>query len=366
MTAEVRSHPGARIAACATLALTFALARAGDGLYVWDEAVRMTDGRPDAGVSDTEAQERLLRLCRTGPLDVTRLYFLADPAAWDGASLRAFLAAARARGIDVYAVPSGALQDTWVRPFRLRRRCDHAAVLSWVRAILDFDAGEGEARFAGVQLDIEPHGARSRDLLFRYRRVWRGGRGGLRDDGRNRRLAREYLDLLERVRGLLSAATPRHALAVTLPTWLDRDDGAESYVLSYGGAEMALIHHVQDRVDFVTLMNYRDGTDPVSLRRAFEDVEDEVRYGPSESLFETSPPDPKGGSLLPSETLYEEGERGLAMLAHALAQAAAGRRSFLGIAAHHYLHAYGGGTDGWPRHQEPAGETAQTGQTQGR
>ena len=327
----------------------------------------MTDGRPDAGVSDAEAQERLLRLCRTGPLDVRRLYFLADPAAWDAASLRSFLRAARGRGVEVYAVPSGALQDVWVRPFRLRRRCDHDAVLGWIQAILDFDTGEGEARFAGVQLDIEPHGARSRDFFFRYRTVWRNGRGGLRGDRRNRRLATEYLDLLGLVRERLSATAPRHALAVTLPTWLDRDDGEESYVLRYAGVEKALIHHVQDRVNFVTLMNYLDGTDRESLRHLWDDIAGEARYGPTESLFETSPPDAKGRSLLPRETLYEEGEDGLVALGRTLAAEAAGQGHFLGIAAHHYLHAYGGGAEGWPRHErEPAAEAPQIGQTQGR
>ena len=349
------------------LSLAASAAIAGDGLYVWQEAVAMTDGRPDAGVPDADAQERLLRLCREGPLDVRRLYFLADPAAWDAGSLRSFLASARGRGIEVYAVPAGAIQDAWVRPFRLLRRCDHEVVLAWVQAILDFDGSGGEARFAGIQLDIEPHGARSRDLLFRYRAVWRAGRGGLRDDRRNRKLAGEYLALLDRVRSRLSDATPRHALAVTLPTWLDRDDEGESYVLSYAGAEKALIHHVQDRVDFVTLMNYLDGSDPEGSRHAWDDIAGEVRYGPTESLFETSPPDPMGRALLPFETLYEEGESGLVSLARKLEAAAAGQTHFLGSAAHYYLHAFGGGAPGWPRHEpEPAAGAAQTGKTQGR
>jgi hypothetical protein len=120
-------------------------------------------------------------------------------------------------------------------------------------------------------------------------------------------------------------------------------------------------------VDFVTLMNYLDGTDPDGSRHAWEDIADEVRYGPTESLFETSPPDPEGRSLLPFETLYEEGEIGLVGLARTLETAAAGQTHFLGSAAHYYLHAIGGGAPGWPRHEpEPAAGAAQTGQTQGR
>ncbi len=337
------------------LLLAASPAFAGSGMYVWDEAVGMTNGRPDGGVSDATAQERVLRVCRDGPLDVRRLYFLADPSAWNESSLRSFLAEARARGIDVYAVPVGAIQDAWIRPFRLHRRCDHEAVLAWVREILEFDARGGEARFAGVQLDIEPHGARSRDFLFRYRPVWRSGRGGLRRDRRNQGLAREYLGLLDRVRECLDGAHPRHALAVTLPTWLDRDDGEESYRLRHGSEDKAFIHHVQDRVDFVTLMNYMDGSNRDSAGHAWDDIADEVRYGPAESLFETSPPDPRGVSLLPGETLYEEGEMGLLDLARQLSEAAREQPNFLGCAVHHYQHAYGGGAAGWPRHDKEAG-----------
>lgn len=339
----------------------------GEGLYVWDEAVLMTNGRLDGGIADSEAQERLLRLCSEGPLEVRRLYFFADPSAWDRDSLRSFLAAARARGIDVYAVPSGALQDDWVRPFRLSRRCDDGAVLAWVRAILDFDAGAGEARFAGVQLDIEPHGARSRDILLRYRVVWRSGRGGLRGERRNRRLALEYLRLIDRVKELLSTSTPRLALSATLPTWFDRDDGEESFRLAAGGVEKAFIHHVQDRVDSVTLMNYLDGSDPASLGRAVKDIAGEVRYGPVEALFETSPPDPRGESLRPSETVYEEGERGLLALMRRLKTEFEGQPNFLGSAAHYYLHSYGAGAAGWPRHvPDRAAGYDQSGQAQGR
>ena len=116
-----------RLPVALLLLLATSAALAADGMYVWEEAVGMTNGRLDEGVSDAEAQDRLLRLCQSGPLDIRRLYFLADPASWSEPSLRSFLADARARGIDVYAVPVGAIQDAWIRPFRFHRRCDHEA-----------------------------------------------------------------------------------------------------------------------------------------------------------------------------------------------------------------------------------------------
>ena len=76
------------------------------------KAVAMTDGRPDAGSRTA--------MCRgEGPLDV-------EAALLPGRSRRLgrrlaplFLASARGRGIEAHAVPAGAIQDAWVRPFRL-------------------------------------------------------------------------------------------------------------------------------------------------------------------------------------------------------------------------------------------------------
>ena len=78
--------------------------------------------------------------------------------------------------------------------------------------------------------------------------------------------------------------------------------------MSYAGAQKALIHHVQDRVDFVTLMNYLDGVRPRGLAPRLGRHRRQVRYGPTESLFETSPPDPMGRALLPLRDALRGGE----------------------------------------------------------
>jgi hypothetical protein len=319
-----------------------------DGLYVWHEAVRMTDGRSQDGLDDASEQERLLRFCGSPQVDVRRLYFLAEPSEWDPASLRAFLRAASERGIEVFAVPRGAVQDDWARPFPLTGRCDHGAVLQWVGAITALSAGGQGAGFRGLQLDLELHAARTPGLAPGLRRVWQHGKGGFLRSRRNARLGREFLVLLDRVRLRLPAEAGMK-LAVTLPTWLDRDSSRESYRLEHAGKTQALAYHIMDRVDFVTLMNYVDGSTR-SRREAWESIADEVLYGPTESLFETAPPGRRGSWPREGETLFEEGDAGYRALRASLARRFRSFGGFLGCAAHHYLRAYGSGLPGWPQH----------------
>lgn len=317
-------------------------AHAGDGLYVWGPAVEMTDGRGKGRVDQAE-QHRLLEFCRAR--GIVRLYLLADPESWDAASLGALLHRAKSLGIDAYAVPPAAVQDAWVRPLRFLRRCDHGVVVRWAEAV------RRQGGFAGVQLDLEPHDARSGLVLWGNRTgrtLWRYGTGGLLRDPRNRRLASEFLSLLDRLRERLEPSSGGLRVAVTLPTWFDRDDAQESYRFEYGGAVRVLAHHVQDRADFVTLMNYLDGSTPESLERGWRDISGEVAYGPVESLFETAPPGPGTASPRPEQTLFEEGEARYLMLRAWLEGWYAGHPNFLGCGAHHYREAYGAGLPGWP------------------
>ena len=159
----------AAIACAAAPARGAAPARAA-GLYVWGEAAAMTDGRPDRGLSDPDAQDRLLGACLEGPLPVRRLHFLSDPDSWDGNSVDRLLLRAAASGIEVYAVPPGGMQDAWARPLLRTGRADPGPVLAWVRSVVA--RGVPGARFTGVELDIEPHRARARSFLRFRRTAW--------------------------------------------------------------------------------------------------------------------------------------------------------------------------------------------------
>lgn len=322
-------------------AVALALAVSSQGLYVWDAAVSMADGRGE----DLTEQRALVEFCRAPGVDVRRLYFLVDFERSATASLDRLLSDAAGAGIEVYALHPGSLQDTWVRPFPANRACDHAAVLSWVDRVLQHNQlGDApERRFRGIQLDIEPHLARSRSGT-----VWRERGAGLQSK-RNARLAAQFLELLDRVRERMRAVDPTLQLAVTLPTWFDRHADGESYRLRYDGEQKLLAFHVMDRVDFVTLMDYVEDASSSSVRRAVDNVKDELAYGPAEVLFETS----KLGGRWPRRavTLYGRGEKAYLQLCRGIEQEFGESENWVGCAAHHYLSAYGSGKRGWPRHR---------------
>lgn len=345
---EVRSLTrGSVLAALALVGLApSARAVGGEGLYVWGEAIAIVDGRPDLQ-SDHAGQLDLLTFCENR--QVRRLYVAADPNTWNESSLHDFLRSARQRGIGVYAVPPGDSQDDWIRPFRRRGRCDHGVVLRWLDAVLRVGAEDPRARFLGVQLDIEPHAARGAWRPWGGRRVWVEAGGGSLGDARNARLAAEFLDLIDAVRARLDASPVVMRLAVTIPSWYDADDGAWSFVLSHRGVTQVLARHVQDRADFVSVMNYVDGSGPDGPAEALRAISGEVAYGPVESLFETAPPGRRRRSPNPNETLYEEGETRYRELCAILEAGLASTGRFLGCAAHAYRRAIGSGTARWPR-----------------
>ncbi len=322
-------------------AVALALALSSQGLYVWDAAVSMTDGRGE----DEAEQRALVEFCRAPGVDVRRLYFLVDFERSVPASLDGLLQQAAEAGIRVFALHPGSLQDTWVRPFPASRACDHAAVLEWVERVLGYNElrEESERRFSGIQLDIEPHLARSRSGT-----VWRERGVGL-GSKRNARLAAEFLELLDRIRERMRAADSALQLVVTIPTWFDQHGGGESYRLHYDGEQKLLAFHVMDRADYVTLMDYVGNASSAAVRRAVDNVKDELAYGAVEVLFETS----KLGGRGPRRgvTLYGRGEDAYFELCRRIEQEFGGTENWVGCAAHHYLSAYGSGKRGWPRHR---------------
>ncbi|ANM29333.1 hypothetical protein ABI59_06595 [Acidobacteria bacterium Mor1] len=296
------------------------------GLFVWQPATGMTDG--DAG--DFRQQQELIRFCSHPDVDVHRLYLLFDPDAQDPASRRALITAADALDIGVWALNPGSLQHRWASTLKRGRPADHQAVLDWLDGVLAYQrAAPREARLVGVQLDIEPHRARRG-----HRRIWRDRQGGLRHRG-NRRVAQQFVELLGRVRERLDQSGTGLRLAVSLPTWYDRNDDEESFML--GGKSLA--QHVQDRADLVTLMAYVDDASRESLRRVLDSIEDELEYGPVEIAFETA----RGAD----PSLYRSGVRELERLRRRTTEALRGRRHLVGTAVHHYGDAYGSDRRRW-------------------
>jgi hypothetical protein len=269
---------------------------------------------------------------------VKRLYFLVDPNKVDTGSLATFMRQAADAGIDVFAVPRGSMQHDWIKPFRTRQPADHLVVLDWIAWIHDFNGKYAESGFTGINLDIEPH----RASPVGGKPLWKKKREGLSDSKTNRRIALEYLDLLD----LAVLEKGELALAVTIPTWYDGNGKAKLFRLPIKGERKTWAAHIQDRVDFVTLMAYTDAREEGGKERLRRHVAGEIEYGPTEVLMETS----RQGRSGKSHTLYEEGEKALLKLERQLAKKFGKQPNFLGTGVHHYLDAYGSGRRKWPGH----------------
>lgn len=298
----------------------------------------MTDGQVQDGVTDFEEQKALVRFCADPAVAVERLYFLVDPDEVDTGSLATFMRQASDAGIDVFAVPRGSMQDDWIEPLRRNQPADHRVVLDWIAWIRDFNADHPESGFAGINLDIEPHRASPAG----GRPLWKKKREGTADSKTNRRIALQYLDLLNRV----SAANGGLTLAVTIPTWYDGNEQPKRFRFTAAGKRKSFAAHIQDRVDYVTLMGYTDGTENGGKDRLLRHVAGEIGYGPAEILLETS----RQGRSGKAQTLYEEGEKRLFRLERRLQKKFGKSTHFLGTGVHHYLDAYGSGRRKWPAH----------------
>ncbi len=183
-------------------------------LYVWSE--------PD---------DKLLPFC--AEKKVTRLYLMF--AGKETPKLREFVRAAHEAKIEVHAMHPGDMAE-WLDPFPAR--LEPKPILDWV------DAALRTGLFDGIHLDIEPHGTEA----------WKTHR---------MKLAAGYLDLLRLVR-----AKGKFTLSAAVPHNWDRDE------LKIDGKP--LIEHVQDILDYVSVMAYRGR----NIEKVLESVEQECRYKP--------------------------------------------------------------------------------------
>jgi len=179
----------------------------------------------------TEPDDKLLAFC--AEKKVTRLYLMFSGK--ETPKLRAFVQSAKAAMIEVHAMHPGDMAE-WLDPFPTR--LDPKPILEWV------DAALKTGLFDGIHLDIEPHAAGA----------WKTHR---------LQLAAGYLDLLRQVR-----AKGKFTFGAAVPHNWDRDD------LKIDGK--VLIEHVQDILDYVSVMAYRGR----NIEKVLESIEHECKYKP--------------------------------------------------------------------------------------
>lgn len=182
------------------------------------------------------------------------------------------------------------------------------AALAMVRRVLEFNAASAsEERFAGLQLDIEPH------LLDRWDRD------------------RDALLGLFLARSAEWTAMARESgrdfvVSAAIPFWLD---GIE---IDWNGRGARVSDHVQALYDMVVLMDYRDhalGPDGIIAH-----ARDEIAYAEAHGKrvmigLETEPSEPA------KTTFWEEGPRALERELAITAEAFASSQALDGFSVHH-------------------------------
>lgn len=226
----------------AALFLFPAAASAGRAVWVWEpETFAMLEDR-------RVAREAIAFLKSKG---VDTLYLYAD--SYKGLShlekkpelYRALIRRLGKRGMRAYALLGSWHLGTheYVLPGR------HPEAVAMLERVLAYNAAARPAeRFAGVNIDIEPH------MLA----AWETDRDGL---------LLNFLDMSRALMEAKRAAGSALPVGPAIPFWLDRIE------LRWGGAKKPVSEHVLDLYDTAALMNYRDraeGRDGMIVHAASE------------------------------------------------------------------------------------------------
>jgi hypothetical protein len=183
---------------------------------------------------------------------VDTIYLYAD--AFDGRNLiadqpqryRAFIARAHGRGMRVYALLGSAYLNTerYILP---SQRMQAVAML---QRVLDYNAkAPAEARFDGVNLDIEPH------LLDEW------------NDASRESLLRDFLEISATWMAMKKASGQTLEIGPAMPFWFD------GIPVRWRGRTRLASEHFADVYDYVALMDYRnraEGRDGIVAHAAKE------------------------------------------------------------------------------------------------
>jgi len=224
---------------------------------------------------------------------------------------RSLIAWAHGRGWSVHALlGSGA----YLAPMYSYERFHHKAV-ALMDAVLVYNVtAPSEARFDGVNIDIEPY------VLPDWRHA--------------PSVKTQYFDMLAAMMERKAASGQRLLVGPAIPRWLD--DSAECRSISWRGARKTCAQHVQDIADYVALMDYRDvaGTSVGIIDQARGEIDYGNRIGKPVVIGvetgEVSSGDPETISF------HEEGRTWMEAELARVMKAFAGEKSFGGIAVHHY------------------------------
>jgi len=243
---------------------------------------------------------------------VDTFYLYAD--AWQGRNLlatqpqryRDFITDAHRRGVKVYALLGSAYLNTerYILPEQ------RGAATAMLKRVLDYNArAPQQARFDGVNLDIEPH------LLDEW------------NDANRENLLRDFLDVSAAWMAMKKESGQTLAIGPAIPFWFD------GIQVQWHGKTRPASEHIAELYDYVALMDYRDhaeGRDGIVAHAAkemayAEQVGKQVVIG-----LELTP------NALKKVTFHHRREADLQHEMAATQAAYARSKAFAGFALHHY------------------------------
>lgn len=124
---------------------------------------------------------------------------------------------------------------------------NHERVLAKVDAFIELNQSTAESgeRFAGLHLDVEPHGLAA----------WKKA-----DDAEKCRLLTQLVEVNAKVIERLHTKAPGVVYGADITFWFDKvkDDGTPAYPVTFHGVTKDATKHLLDMADNVAIMGYRD------------------------------------------------------------------------------------------------------------
>ncbi|MCX9011069.1 MAG: hypothetical protein OIN66_08100 [Candidatus Methanoperedens sp.] len=271
-------------------------------LYVWGEADTILENPAEADV--------LIRFAREHSINT--LFFYTDQLKLSDSrqQFKSFIARAHSSNLYVHALNGDA---AWIT--------SRQAAANYINALVSYNVNaQSNEKFDGVHLDIEPY------TLPSWEKDSNGDSMTLAQSSVNRNIATQYLQMLSGLKDTISESKERMTFGADIPFWFD----GSGFELIYSGNNKLFSSHIQDTVDFVTIMDYTD-----NYSNAITWATNEINYGAAISkyvvlAFETQDVGNSGSSF------YEEGASALENALQQVTNAFSAKPSFKGFAIHHY------------------------------
>lgn len=227
----------------------------------------------------------------------------------------AFVRWAAARGYQVQATIAGGTRPPY---FGALEQYEHFAIAE-LEKVLDYNlAVDADARFAGVNVDIEPY------ILPQWK-----------EPGTT--LPTRWLAVLETLIERRDASGQPLLFGPAIPRWLDTSSCCTA--VEWKGEVKSLSDHIQDLTDYIAIMDYRDTADGSAgiIAQAQHEIDYANSIGkPKSVVVGVESKDLSGGGDPETVTFWEEGRLAMEAELDKAYAAFAAEPSFAGVAMHHY------------------------------